>query len=156
KETFRKAGLDPDQGPKTWPEVEATARKLIAAGSPCGFSSAWQTWIQLENLSAWHNKPFATEANGFGGLATQLALNRELQTRHIQQLADWQKDKVFVYGGREDKPNDLFASGQCPMHFGSSGAAGGFLRAKLEFGIGRMPYWPDVAGAPQNSIIGGA
>jgi len=27
---------------------------------------------------------------------------------------------------------------------------------KFEFGIGMMPYWPDVKGAPQNSIIGGA
>jgi sn-glycerol 3-phosphate transport system substrate-binding protein len=27
---------------------------------------------------------------------------------------------------------------------------------KFEFGITMMPYWPDVAGAPQNSIIGGA
>jgi sn-glycerol 3-phosphate transport system substrate-binding protein len=27
---------------------------------------------------------------------------------------------------------------------------------KFEVGYGMMPYWPDVAGAPQNSIIGGA
>jgi sn-glycerol 3-phosphate transport system substrate-binding protein len=26
----------------------------------------------------------------------------------------------------------------------------------FEFGIGMLPYWPDVEGAPQNSIIGGA
>ena len=30
------------------------------------------------------------------------------------------------------------------------------FKDKWEFGIGMMPYWPDVAGAPQNSIIGGA
>jgi len=29
-------------------------------------------------------------------------------------------------------------------------------KASYEFGIGMMPYWPDVQGAPQNSIIGGA
>ena len=28
--------------------------------------------------------------------------------------------------------------------------------AKFEVGYGMLPYWPDVAGAPQNSIIGGA
>jgi sn-glycerol 3-phosphate transport system substrate-binding protein len=156
KDAFQKAGLDPNQGPKTWPEVAQDAKKLLAAGFTCGFSSGWQTWIQLENLSAWHNKPFATKENGFGGLDTQLVFNGDLQVRHINQLAEWQKDKIFVYGGREDKPNDLFASGQCPMHFGSSGAAGGFLRAKVNFGIGMLPYWPDVPGAPQNSIIGGA
>jgi len=26
----------------------------------------------------------------------------------------------------------------------------------FEFGVGKLPYWPDAAGAPQNSIIGGA
>ena len=156
KDAFQRAGLDPEKGPKTWPEVAEDAKKLLAAGFTCGFTTGWQTWIQLENFSAWHNKPFATKEDGYGGLDTQLVFNGDLQVRHINQFAEWEKDKIFVYGGREDKPNDLFASGQCPMHFGSSGAAGGFLRAKLNFGIGMLPYWPDVPGAPQNSIIGGA
>ena len=156
KDAFQKAGLDPAVPPKTWPEVAEDAKKLLAAGSQCGFSSSWQTWIQLENLSAWHNQPFATKENGFAGLDTELAFNGALQVRHIQQLADWQKDKTFVYGGREDKPNPKFASGECPMFMGSSGAAGGFIQAKVNFGISMLPYWPDVAGAPQNSIIGGA
>src|SRR5215472_14852095 len=105
KDAFQKAGLDPAVPPKTWPEVAEDAKKLLAAGFQCGFSSSWQTWIQLENLSAWHNQPFATKENGFAGLDTELAFNGPLQVRHIQQLADWQKDKIFVYGGREDKPN---------------------------------------------------
>ena len=29
-------------------------------------------------------------------------------------------------------------------------------QGKFDFGISMMPYWQDVAGAPQNSIIGGA
>ncbi len=156
KESFKKAGLDAEAPPKTWPEVAEAAKKLIAAGFQCGFSSAWQTWIQLENLSAWHNQPFATKENGFAGLDTELDFNGALQVRHIQQLAEWQKDKIFVYGGREDKPNTKFSSGECPMHLGSTGAAGGFAQAKIRFGMGMMPYWPDVQGAPQNSIIGGA
>jgi sn-glycerol 3-phosphate transport system substrate-binding protein len=28
--------------------------------------------------------------------------------------------------------------------------------AKFDFGVTKLPYYPDVAGAPQNSIIGGA
>ena len=106
------------------PEVAEDAKKLLSAGFQCGFSSSWQTWIQLENLSAWHNQPFASKENGFAGLDTELAFNGPLQVRHIQQLADWSKDKTFVYGGREDKPNPKFASGECPMFMGSSGAAG--------------------------------
>ncbi len=131
KDAFKKAGLDPDEPPKTWPEVAADAKKLLAAGAQCGFTTGWQTWIQLENFSAWHNLPFATEENGFGGLDTKLDFNGPLQVRHIQQLADWQKDKTFIYGGREDKPKTKFSSGECAMHLDSSGAAGGIKQAKF-------------------------
>ena len=36
KDLFRAAGLDPEVAPKTWPEVGAAAKRLRAAGSPCG------------------------------------------------------------------------------------------------------------------------
>ena len=156
KDSFKKAGLDPDKPPKTWPEVGDTARKLVESGFSCGFSVQWQTWINLENFSAWHNQPIATEENGFGGLGTKLVVNGPLQVRHIQQMADWEKDKRFVYGGREDKPNPKFVSGECPMYLATSGLAGGLVQAKMNFGIAPLPYWPDVQGAPQNTIIGGA
>src|SRR5215472_7159588 len=46
KDAFRKAGLDPDRPPKTWPEVFDAAKKLKAAGhASCGFSNAWVTWL---------------------------------------------------------------------------------------------------------------
>jgi sn-glycerol 3-phosphate transport system substrate-binding protein len=35
----------PEAPPRTWPEVEAAARKLLAAGVPCGFTTAWPSWI---------------------------------------------------------------------------------------------------------------
>ena len=57
----KKAGIDPTQPPKTWDELEADAKKLKAAGM-CGYSSGWQSWIQLENYSAWHGLPFASNS----------------------------------------------------------------------------------------------
>ena len=78
KDAFRKAGLDPNRPPKTWPEVGAAAEKLKAAGMACGFTTGWQSWVQLESFSAWHNVPFATEENGFGGLDTRLVFNGPL------------------------------------------------------------------------------
>ncbi|MFL5218268.1 MAG: extracellular solute-binding protein, partial [Microvirga sp.] len=63
KDAFKKAGLDPDKPPKTWPEVFEAAKKLKAAGhATCGFSNAWVTWVNLEQLSSWHNVPLATKA----------------------------------------------------------------------------------------------
>src|SRR5579864_2550061 len=41
KDAFKKAGLDPEKPPKTWPETFETAKKLRAGGLPCGFTAAW-------------------------------------------------------------------------------------------------------------------
>ncbi len=157
KEAFKKAGLDPDKPPKTWPEVADYARKLIKAGYPAGFSTAWISWIQLENLSAWHNVPFGTKANGFGGLDTKFVFNSPLHVKHIKQLADWQKEKIFVYGGRRNLGNAKFSSEEVAMYTESSAGYAGFkTTCKFDFGTGMLPYWPDAPGAPQNTIIGGA
>jgi sn-glycerol 3-phosphate transport system substrate-binding protein len=158
KDAFKKAGLDPNTPPKTWSEVEQFSKKLLAAGYQCGFTTQWQTWAQIENFGAWHNIPFATSENGFGGMDTKLTINDPLRVRHVENLAKWQKEKIFVYAGREGKPNPKFTTGECPMIMGSSGSAGGFAQAMkdVQFGIGMLPYYEDAKGAPQNSIIGGA
>ena len=159
KDAFKKAGLDPAKPPRTWPEMGEAGKKIQAAGYPCGFSSEWMGWIHLENFSAWHNLPIATKANGFGGLDAELRLNSPTHVKHIQQLGEWQKTKLFDYGGRRGDSRPKFVNGECGMWMGSSAAYAALskeTKGKFEFGIGMQPYWPDVAGAPQNSIIGGA
>jgi len=156
-DAFKKAGIDPDKPPKTWPEVADCAMKLVKAGYPGGFSTAWISWIQIENLSAWHNVPIGTKSNGFEGLDTEFLFNSPLHVKHIQQLADWQKDKIFVYGGRRNKGNALFSSEEVAMYTESSAGYAGFKKTcKFPFRTSMLPYWPDVPGAPQNTIIGGA
>ena len=155
-DAFKKAGLDPDKPPKTWPEVADYSRKLVKAGYS-GFSTAWISWIQLENFSAWHNVPIGTKENGFGGLDTKFTFNDALHVKHIQQLADWQKEKIFVYGGRRNLGNAKFSSGEVAMYTESSAGYAGFKKTcEFEFRTSMLPYWPEVSGAPQNTIIGGA
>jgi sn-glycerol 3-phosphate transport system substrate-binding protein len=157
KDAFKKAGLDPNNPPKTWPEVADAARKLIAAGYQCGFSTAWISWVHLENYSAWHDIPFGTKENGFAGMDTEFTFNSPAHVKHIQQLADWQKEKIFVYGGRRNLGNPKFISGECAMYTESSAGYGSFKAgAEFEFGVSNLPYWPDVGNPPQNTIIGGA
>src|SRR5450830_1447028 len=72
KDLFAKAGLDPNKPPTTWQEMVSDAARLKVAGSKCPYTTGWQTWIQLENFSAWHNIEFATKNNGFGGLDARL------------------------------------------------------------------------------------
>src|SRR5690242_18228260 len=157
KDQFRLAKLDPETPPRTWPDVEAAARKLIAAGVPCGFTTGWPSWIHVENLSAVHDVPIATKANGFGGLETELLIANNVVEKHLAALAAWQQTRVFDYGGRGDRADQKFFGSQCGMYVSSSAARPDILaNAKFEVGYALMPYWPDVAAAPQNSMIGGA
>jgi len=157
KDLFRSAGLDPAAPPKTWPELGLAAKRLREHGVPCGFTTSWPSWINVENFSAFHNLPVATKANGFGGVDAVLTFNNPLLVRHIAQLADWQSTKVFDYSGRGQAAEPRFQKGECGIFIGSSATRADIkANSKFEIGYGMMPYWPDIAGAPQNSIIGGA
>ncbi len=157
KDAFAKAGLIPDQPPQTWPAVAAAAAKLKASGMACGFTPGWQGWTQLENFSAWHNLPYATKGNGFGGTDARLAFNGDIQVRHIENLKSWMDKGWVTYGGRKNEPEAKFFSGECGMLVSSSAAYANIARnAKFKFGVSQLPYYADVQGAPQNTIIGGA
>jgi sn-glycerol 3-phosphate transport system substrate-binding protein len=158
KDAFKKAGLNPDAPPKTWPEVFDAAKKLKAAGhATCGFSNAWVTWVNVEQFSAWHNLPLATKSNGMDGFDTVLNFNSPAHVKHLQNLVELQKDKTYDYSGRTNTGEGRFTSGECPIFLTSSGFFGNVkANAKFDWANAPMPYYPDVKGAPQNSIIGGA
>jgi sn-glycerol 3-phosphate transport system substrate-binding protein len=157
KDLFRAAGLDSETAPKTWQDVGAAAKRLRAAGSACGFTTSWPSWINVENFSAFHNLPISTRANGFGGLDAVLTFNNPLMVRHIAQLAEWQITKVFDYSGRATTAEPRFQNGECGIFLGSSATRADIkANSKFEVGYGMLPFWPDVEGAPQNTIIGGA
>jgi sn-glycerol 3-phosphate transport system substrate-binding protein len=157
KDAFQAAGLDANNPPKTWPEVVAAAAKLKASGHKCPFTTAWQGWTQLESFSAWHNVEFATKRNGLAGLDARLKINSPLHQRHIENLANMAKQGLFVYKGRGNVPEASFVSGECAMINTSSGFYGNVKKnAKFNYALAQLPYYPDVPGAPQNTVIGGA
>ena len=157
KDLFRTAGLKDKEAPKTWPEVEAAARKLRQSGVACGFTTHWPSWVNVENFSAFHDVPIATKANGLAGFDARLTINNPLMVRHVAALAEWQKTKLFDYGGRDVKAQPRFPSGDCGIFIGSSALRVYITEnSRFSIGYGMLPYWPDVPAAPQNSIIGGA
>ncbi len=157
KDAFKAAGMDPETAPKTWPEVALAAGKLKAAGHKCPFTTSWVSWTQLESFSAWHNTEFATKGNGMRGIDARLNFNTPLHVRHIENLANMAKTGLFVYKGRGNAADATFVSGECAMTTGSSALYGNIKRnSKFAAGISTLPYYPDVAGAPQNTVIGGA
>jgi sn-glycerol 3-phosphate transport system substrate-binding protein len=157
KDAFKAAGIDTTKLPASWPEVALAAAKLKAAGHKCPFTTAWQGWTQLESFSAWHNVELATKGNGMKGLDARLVANSPLHVRHIENLANMAKNGHFVYKGRANVPEASFVSGECAMITTSSGFYGNVKKnAKFNFGLTSLPHYPDVPGAPQNTVIGGA
>ena len=156
KDALKKAGIA--EIPKTWPDAFAAAKKLKAAGyDKCGISTAWTTWANIEELSAWHNVALSTKSNGLDGFDTELKINNPLVVKHLANLVEMQKDKTFDYSGRTNEGEGRFTSGECPLFLTSSAFLGNVkANAKFDFTTAPMPYYPDVAGAPQNAIIGGA
>ena len=158
KDVFEKAGLDPNRAPATWPEVMAAAAKIKASGaSQCAYTTGWPSWVHVENLSAWHNVPIATRENGMGGLDAHFQINSPLHVRHWNNLKEWAQKGYFTYAGRTNEGEAKFYSGECAMLTSSSAAQANINRnAKFKYAVAMLPYYADVQGAPQNTIIGGA
>ena len=143
--------------PKTWKEFADVAQKLKAAGQQCVYTTSWPSWVHIENFSAWHNVPIGTKQNGMGGFDTQFTINSPLHVRHVSMLGDMAKKGLFSYAGRTNQGDAKFYSGECPLFTGSASAQAGIKKAaKFDWTAHFLPYYDDVKGAPQNSIIGGA
>jgi sn-glycerol 3-phosphate transport system substrate-binding protein len=156
-DALKAAGISTDKLPQTWPEIALVAGKLKASGHTCPVTTSWQGWTQLESFSTWHNSEFATKGNGLLGMGARLVSNSPLLIRHIENLANMSQQGLFVYKGRGNSPDANFISGECAITFGSSSIYAGVSKnAKFKFAVGTLPYYPDVPGAPQNTVIGGA
>ncbi|MFK7793665.1 MAG: sn-glycerol-3-phosphate ABC transporter substrate-binding protein UgpB [Devosiaceae bacterium] len=157
RDLLNQAGVAADADLSTWEAVGDVLAQVQEAGIDCPMTTAWQSWIHLENLSAYHDTPFATQDNGFAGLDTELAFNGPVQVQHIQTLGDWAQDGKFIYAGRRNEGGANFRAGECALFTESSaGYAGISAEAEFEFEVHPLPYWAGAVDAPQNTIIGGA
>lgn len=154
RDALKAAGADV---PKTWADVKSTAKKLVDSGMKCGVSFGWQSWVMIENYSAWHNISMGTKENGFAGFDTSFTFNNPQVAARLDDIASMSKDKSFVYGGRRGDSLPLFTNGECGMWINSSAYYGSMKKqAKFDFGQTMLPLDTAVASAPQNSVIGGA
>ncbi len=157
RDAMEAAGVDPNSDLSTWQNVDAVLDQLKAGGEDCPLVTAWQSWIHLENFSAYHDVPFATKDNGFAGLDTELSLNGEPQVAHLTAMGEWAKDGKFIYTGRRNEGGANFRAGDCALFTESSaGYAGISSEAEFKFDVRPLPYWEGVGNGPQNTIIGGA
>jgi sn-glycerol 3-phosphate transport system substrate-binding protein len=161
RDAFRKAGLDPAKAPQTWYEAAKTLAALVDSGQSCALTTAWQSWVLIENMSAWHNQRFATQGNGMAGETAgsdvRLAFNTRLMVRWVSTLSSWHKAGYFSYSGRKDEAEARFASGECAMLTSSSASQAALRKsARFDLGVAQLPYYDDFDEAPQNTLIGGS
>ncbi len=158
---FEKAGIAPlsKTEPITWDQLGEITKKLVEAGiAPAGMVTAWQSWTQIENYSAIHNLPFASKANGYKGLDTELQVNNPQVLKHIERLKTWTADKRFMYGGQKYQgPKSEFLAQNAAFYIDSISGIAKLKSAVKDFKWDAAPL-PIEAGItkPQNSIIGGA
>jgi sn-glycerol 3-phosphate transport system substrate-binding protein len=157
KDAFRKAGLDPETPPKTWPEVQAAAQAILDVhATRCVYTTGVQSWVHVENMHAWDDEEFATKLNGYDGSSTDLVFNDRLEVRHISLLSAWLKGTLFSRSSDTNEAELRFTDGGCAMLTSSSVAYAEIKRdAKFDVAVARLPYYEDYRGAPQNTLAGG-
>lgn len=137
KEMFKKAGLNPDQPPKTWDEMREAAKKLTHDGT-------WGLEIPVTGFSYWMLQTFALQ-NG-QNLMTQdgkkVMFNTPEVKEGMQYWADLAlKDKVMPEGATDwgTVPSD-FLEGKTAMMYHTTGNLSNVKKnAKFDFGVTFLP-----------------
>jgi sn-glycerol 3-phosphate transport system substrate-binding protein len=150
KNAFRKAGLDPEQPPKTWFEMQGMLDKLQDAGYACPYTSSWPVWVHVDNVSAISGVPAATEKG-------VLTFNGLPQVKHLAMMATWSKANYFKLFGRGNEASAKFHEGECAMITTDSRENVDFHDAKgVELGVAPLPHHDDVYGGRKSSLADGA
>ena len=145
------------KAPKTWGDVKTVAQALVDNGMECGLSFGWQSWVMIENFSAWHNLAVGTEENGFAGFDTKFTFNNDRVAARLDDIASMSDGNLFKYGGRRGDSLPMFTNGECGMWINSSAYYGSIKsQAKFKFAQTMLPLDTTITETPQNSIIGGA
>jgi sn-glycerol 3-phosphate transport system substrate-binding protein len=146
---LRRAGLDPDQAPKTWLDLQAMAGKLLESGIACPLTSSDFSWVHLENLASQHDQPIALRS----GTVERMMVNNLINIKHLALLASWQKSSYFHYAGSGREGDAKFLSGECAMLTGDSALYATALARNIEVSILPLPYYDDVYGARPADLL---
>ncbi|MGM0500563.1 MAG: extracellular solute-binding protein, partial [Bacillota bacterium] len=109
KDAFAEAGIE--TAPETWADIEEMGLQIIDSGAANhGLSFGWPAWI-LEQMFAYHNRPYANNMNGREGRASEVYLNNDFGKMVLGSWTDMVEQDVIAYGGREYSANQDFLAG---------------------------------------------
>ncbi|NLG70292.1 MAG: ABC transporter substrate-binding protein [Firmicutes bacterium] len=155
KDAFRKAGLDPERPPQPYAELEEMGRRILASGAArAAITFGWPAWI-FEQTFAYHDQLYADHDNGRAGRATRVLFDNEFGRMVASRWAQWAREGLLMYGGREYAPNRAFLSGEVAMLLQSTSQVSTIEEA-ASFEVGTA-FLPRIEGQPEGkSVIGGA
>jgi len=164
KDAFIKAGLDPENPPRTWDEFADAARKLTikdASGTVTQYGGAFAVygWF-FEQLLAVSGGYYADNENGRAGLATKATFN----SPEGVAILDWWKSMydegiLANYGRTTVDTRSAFNAGQTAMILESTAALRGLMdstKGKFEIGTAFLPRPNEAAYDISGTVIGGA
>ncbi|STM42364.1 glycerol-3-phosphate ABC transporter, substrate-binding protein [Escherichia coli] len=121
KDAFKKAGLDPEQPPKTWQDLADYAAKLKASGMKCGYASGWQAGSNWKTLAP-GTVCRCQQKQRLWTARTRAGVQQAGAGEHIAMLEEMNKKGDFSYVGRKDESTEKFYNGDCAMTTASSGS----------------------------------
>lgn len=149
KKLLKAAGLDPDQPPKTWWDLQSVAGKVFDSGVKCPLTSSDFSWLHVENLSTQHDLPIAHRSKG----GEKLAVNSMVHVKHLAMLASWQKSRYFHYSGHAREGDLRFLSGECAMLTGDTTLFSEARARGMDVTIAALPHYDDVYGVKPADVI---
>jgi len=157
KTLFEKAGLDPENPPKTYEEIRAAAVKLKASGIDTPVTWNLHSWY-FEQMICLQDAPFVNTSNGRGSeLPTEVVFNSAAGNKVLDWWIGMYNDGLFMdVGPGWSNHRAAFGAGEVAMVMSSSSDVN-LLTASLaekgwEMGTGFIPR-PD--GATGGVAIGG-
>lgn len=148
-EALKKVGTK--ELPKTWHEMENLAAKFKQAGFNCVYTSAYQSWVQIEAFAVIHGLSLI-DLSG-----SKAFYNHKEIIRHLERLYDWMQKNYFAYGGRTNDATTLFTSGRCPIFSQSSGSYKSLAKLiNFPIAFAPLPLDTNVTNKRHGEIIGGA
>ena len=155
KTALQQAGLNPDEPPQSWFDVQQRAGSLYDAGSTCPLTSSRFSWIHLENVSTQHGEPLLIRDPARKGNAMRARLNSMVDIKHLALLSSWYKARYFQYFGPGSEADQRFLSGECAMITAESALYQEARRAGIEVGVAPIPYYDDMYGANRENLLPG-
>lgn len=151
KSLLHRVGYSDANFPKDWDGFEKLVQKLQETGVPCGYTTAFPSWIHIESFAALHGIALRDPVTHL------YRFDQPAIIQHLSRLRRWQTLHYFEYGGRADEATALFTSGRCAVFSQSSGgykALAGLV--PFEVGVAPLPLDRQISTIRYPNVVGGA